>query len=55
MFRQTQIITNGTSAVYEHVLFSHSKSNFQGTFTCVVEDGYNNRINKSISLNSKCA
>ncbi len=53
MYSQGQELSDGGSAIYQHILSSDAESNFQGRFTCVVEDIYGNSDRKTTMINSK--
>ena len=54
-FHQSQHITDRVTATYQHTLYSESKANFVGQFSCLVRDGRGDTATRILALNGVCA
>ncbi len=51
VFSQTQILSDTSSATYQHILSSEDISSLVGSFTCQVEDVSGNLVERTLALN----
>ncbi len=52
VFSQTQILSDASSATYQHILSSEDISNLVGSFTCRVVEGVSgNMVERTLALN----
>ncbi len=51
VFSQTQILSDASSATYQHILSSEDTSNLVGSFTCRVVEVSGNMVERTLALN----
>ena len=51
VFSQTQILSDASSATYQHILSSEDISNLVGSFTCRVVEVSGNMVERTLALN----